>query len=183
MKHRLHDEHGIAVTLMNLGAVANDLGRCAEARLDLRRAVATLRAHGEQHRLAFGLVLLAEAECGLGEYSVARTAATEGLAISREVSHDPTVALALTRLGDLAVAAGDDRSGESLYREALSHGGGPPEVARTLERLAAVRAGTSPDEARELLGSADEMRRAHGAPAPPADRDLLERTRRRIGTG
>jgi predicted ATPase/tetratricopeptide (TPR) repeat protein/DNA-binding XRE family transcriptional regulator len=183
VKHRLGDEHGIAVTLMNLGAVANDLGRYAEARVDLRRAVATLRAHGEQHRLAFGLVLLAEAECGLGEYAAARAAATEGLAISREVSHEPTVGLALTRLGDIAVATGDDRGAESLYREALPRASGPPEVARVLERLAAVRARTSPDEARELLGSADEMRRAHGAPPPPADRGLLERTRRLTGGG
>ena len=183
MKHRLHDEHGIAVTLMNLGAVANDLGRCAEARLDLRRAVATLRAHGEQHRLAFGLVLLAEAECGLGEYSVARTAATEGLAISREVSHDPTVALALTRLGDIALATGDDRAGESRYREALSHAGDPPDVARLLERIAAVRAATSPDETRELLSRADELRRTHGAPPPPADLGRLERIRRLVDRG
>jgi predicted ATPase/Tfp pilus assembly protein PilF/DNA-binding XRE family transcriptional regulator len=183
VKHRLGDEHGIAVTLMNLGAVANDLGRYAEARGDLRRAIDILRALREQHALAFGLVLLAEAECGLGGYPAARAAATEGLAISREVSHEPTVALALTRLGDLAVATGDDRAGESLYREALSHGGAPPEVARTLERLAAVRARTAPQDARELLSTADELRLAHGAPPPPVDHDLLDRTRRLTATG
>jgi predicted ATPase/transcriptional regulator with XRE-family HTH domain len=181
VKYGLGDELGVAVTLMNLGAVANDLSRYAEARTDLRRAVATLRAHGEQHRLAFGLVLLAEAECGLGEYAAARTAASEGLTISREVSHEPTIGLALTRLGDIALATGDDRGGESRYREALSHVGDPPDVARVLERIAAVRARTAPDDARDLLGRADELRRTHGAPPPPADRGLLERARRLTG--
>ena len=177
VKRRLGDEHGVAVTLMNLAAVAGDVGRFAEARAEVGQAVTTLRAGGEQHRLAFGLTLLAEAECGLGRNDEARTAATEALAISRQVGHEATIGLALTRLGDIARATGDGRAAESLYRESLSHGGGPPEVARTLERLAAVRVAVAPDEARELLASADELRRTHGVPAPPADRPIIERTR------
>jgi tetratricopeptide (TPR) repeat protein len=181
VKRRLDDRRGIAVTLMNLAAVDNDVGRYTEARDEVGTAVAALRALGEQHSLAFGLVLLAEAECGLGRYEQARAAATEALAISGAVGHDSTVALALTRLGDIAHATGDEQTAESRYREALSHGGGPPEVARTLERLAAVRAGTAPADARELLARADELRRTHQAPPPPVDRAAIQGTRALIG--
>jgi predicted ATPase/DNA-binding XRE family transcriptional regulator len=178
VKDRIGDQRGIAVTRMNLGAVANDVGEYVEARAHLDAAVATFRARGEQHALGYALVLLAEADAGLGDHEAARRAATEALAIARTVEHGPTIGLALSRLGDVAVATGHDQEAEDLYQEALTHDAGPPEVARTLERLAAVRVRTAPDEARKLLASADETRRSHGAPPPPADRALLDRTRR-----
>ena len=40
-----------------------------------------------------------------------------------------------------------------------------------------MRVAVAPDEARELLASADELRRTHGVPASPADRPIIERTR------
>src|SRR6266545_2909012 len=177
----LADERGIAVALMNLASLDNDLGRYADGRVALRQATDLLRIRGDQHLLAFALALLAESELGLGEYEAATAAATNALEIGRRVAYRPAIGLALGRLGDVALAEGDDDRAASLFQEALDFVSGTPDLARTLEHLAAARALTAPDEARRMLEQANAVRRAYRTPIPPADRPAVERTARAVG--
>src|SRR6266542_708677 len=181
IKRELADERGIAVALMNLASLDNDLGRYADGRVALRQATDLLRIRGDQHLLAFALALLAESELGLGEYEAATAAATNALEIGRRVAYRPAIGLALGRLGDVALAEGDDDRAASLFQEALDFVSGTPDLARTLEHLAAARALTAPDEARRMLEQANAVRRAYRTPIPPADRPAVERTARAVG--
>src|SRR6266545_4963712 len=171
----------IALALMNLASLDNDLGRYADGRVALRQATDLLRIRGDQHLLAFALALLAESELGLGEYEAATAAATNALEIGRRVAYRPAIGLALGRLGDVALAEGDDDRAASLFQEALDFVSGTPDLARTLEHLAAARALTAPDEARRMLEQANAVRRAYRTPIPPADRPAVERTARAVG--
>jgi tetratricopeptide (TPR) repeat protein len=164
---------------MNLGALDNDLGRYAEARPGLSHAVESLRRAGEPHSVAFALALLAESQLGLEAPEAATAAATEALELARPVGYQPAIGLALSRLGDVALARGDLGGAERHYQNALDHVTGAPEVARVLERLAAAKVGAAPAEARRLLDRAAGIRRTHHTPAPPADRPLIESTERR----
>jgi tetratricopeptide (TPR) repeat protein len=181
IKRELADERGTAIALMNIGALDNDLGRYADARSGLERAVGWLRQAGEPHSLAFALALLAESELGLDRPEAACAAANEALRIARPVGYRPAIGLALSRLGDFAMARDDATGAEHLYQEALEHLTGAPEVARVLERLAAARVDTDPQEACRLLDRAGDIRSSHRTPAPPVDSSLIESTERRAG--
>ena len=182
IKQQIGDGRGEALTRMNLGGVENDLGRYAQAEQHLRAALAGFRAVGESSPTAFALAMLAEAELGLGRADAASAAATEAVKLAREVDYRPAIGLALARLGEVALARGDRSAATSLLHEALEYAAGPPEQARTLDRLAAATVDASPAEAARFQARAANVRAAHGIPVPPADhalhtalRPLLER--------
>jgi predicted ATPase/DNA-binding XRE family transcriptional regulator len=172
IKQEIGDDRGEALIRTNLGGVENDLGRYAEAEQHLRAAVAAFRAIGEPSSTAFALAMLAEAELGLGRADRAAAAATEAVTLAREIDYRPAIGLALARLGEVALARGDRAAAMSLLHEALEHAAGPPEQARTLDRLAAATADISPAEAVRFRTRAANIRAAHGIPVPPADRAL-----------
>ncbi len=145
--------------------------------LEPGQSVDLLRALGEPHRLACALALLAEAELGLTERAAARASATEALRIARRVGYRPAIGLALTRLGDLALARRDTTGAERFYEEALDHVSGAPDTARTLERLAAARVAAAPEEAGRLLDCAGGPGRRTRPPAPPAEHPLIDAVR------
>src|SRR5262249_41766631 len=146
----------------------------------LNRAVALLRSVGEPHALAFALALLAEAELHLGRPPAAERHAAEALELARPVGYAPAVRLALARPGDLRRGLGDAAAATELLTEAVAQTSEPPDLARTLEPLAAAVAGTSPDEARRLLDRATDIRRSRQTPPPPVDAPMLARVRQVI---
>ncbi|HEX9440857.1 MAG TPA: hypothetical protein VF909_14320, partial [Roseiflexaceae bacterium] len=83
-------------------------------------------------------------------------------------------------LGALVNAQGDAARATALLREALvlqqSHAG-KGSIASSLERFAGIAAGQGqPDRAARLLGAAEALRKAIGAPLPPVERPDYERT-------
>jgi predicted ATPase/DNA-binding XRE family transcriptional regulator len=177
IKEALGDRRGTAVALVNLGGVDNDLGHHTDAADRLATAVELFEAVDAQHPLAFALALLAEAQLGTGALDEAEVTATRALELSRRAEYRPTMGLALGRLGDIALAQGDHATAERYLEEALEYAAGAPEIARTLEHLAAVRAVTAPGQVAGLLARAGTVRRTHRTPVPPADRALLDRLR------
>lgn len=130
-----------------------------------------------QHPLAFVLAQLAEAQLGMGALDEAEATARRALELSRRAEYQPTMGLALSRLGDIALARGDHATADRYLDEAADYAVGAPDVARTLEHLAAARAVTAPAQVAGLLARAETVRRTHRTPAPPADRALLDRLR------
>src|SRR6266498_4721058 len=84
----------IAIALMNLGGLDNDLGRFASAHQQLHEAVAMLRELNDCYLVGFSLALRAEAELGLGEPDTAHASATEALRIARDAEYQPAIGLA-----------------------------------------------------------------------------------------
>jgi tetratricopeptide (TPR) repeat protein len=180
IKQDLGDERGTAIALMNLGGLDNDLGRHTDARTRLREAITPLRALGEPYLLAFALALLAEADLGMGDHDTAQASATEALRLARDAEYGPAIGLALARLGDLALARDDPATAIRYLTDALAHTRGDPDVARTLEHLAAAQVRTDPAQAGHLLERAERLRQSSRTPAPPADAALLHRVRQTV---
>ena len=121
---------------MNLGGVQNDLGRYADAHLHLQLAVAYLRTADDPAPAGHALAMLAEALLGLGRAEESAIHADEALHLARKAGHRPGMAVALARLGDLALARGDHHAAAVLLHQALEDAAGPREQARILDRLA-----------------------------------------------
>jgi non-specific serine/threonine protein kinase len=168
------------------------LGRVAHWRGDLARAVALYeaalalaRAHDDRNSIAWVLASLGRAVHLGGDPARASALLEESRALHAELNNDGGVSTALHALG-LATADQGDRSRASVHLRAslairwrLAARLG---IAESIEGLAMVAIGGAAGpttrraalvEAVTLLGSADAMRAAIGAPAPPADRPGL----------
>ncbi|MGH2387909.1 MAG: hypothetical protein ACRDIE_06850, partial [Chloroflexota bacterium] len=122
--------------------------------------------------------IVAAAHIGLGElayaggdYAGAEVYAEEGLRLSRLVGHVDGEALAICVLGDVAAAQGRHAAAAVYYRESLQqclHFEIRVTAARCLEGLADVTLEQGQGRpALRLLGAADALRAACGAPVPP----------------
>ncbi|HXF61753.1 MAG TPA: tetratricopeptide repeat protein [Caldilineaceae bacterium] len=122
-----------------------------------------------------GNVLLAQ-----GDYSAARLRLEEAVALQREVGDRWGLANALNNLGNVLRAQGDYIAAGRLYTESLAMNrvlGDRWALAYLLEdlgSLAALQGDAEP--ALVLIGAAGSLRRAIGAPLPPADQAKLDET-------
>lgn len=171
IKREIGDARGTAVTLLNSGGVENDLGHYPAAVEHLGAAVAWFHEAGEPAPAAFARAMLAEALLGAGDLDAAEAAAHEALAEARAVDHRAAIGLATARLGDVALARGDHARAATLLLSALDDAAGPPERARTLDRLAAARAPADPVAAARYAEQARALRREHDIAVPPVERD------------
>ncbi len=169
IKQEIGDARGTAVTLVNSGGVENDLGRYAAAAEHLTAAFTWFRDAGEAASAAFAQAMLAEALLGGGDAVAAEVAASEALERARTVDYRAAIGLASARLGEVALFRGDHASAESLLLSAHADAVGPPEQARTLDRLAAAVAPSDPKRARRFAEQAQALRREHDIATPPGE--------------
>ncbi|MFI7602514.1 ATP-binding protein [Actinoplanes sp. NPDC049681] len=170
IKHEIGDARGTAVTLLNLGGVENDLGRYTAAVEHLTAAAAWFRDAGASAPRAFAQAMLAEALLGTGDLDAAETVATEALDQARTVDYRAAIGLATARLGDVALARGDHPRAATLLLAALDDTVGPPEQARTLDRLATAVKPADPQGAARFAERAETLRRQHDLASPPPER-------------
>jgi predicted ATPase/DNA-binding XRE family transcriptional regulator len=168
IKREIGDDRGTAVTLLNCGGVENDLGRYAEAVAHLSAAATWFREAGETAPAAFARAMLAEALLGAGDVDAAEATAAEAVELARTVDHRAAIGLATARLGDVALARGEPERAATLLLSALDDAAGPPEQARTLERLALALSTTDPVGGARFAERARVLRRDHDIAAPRA---------------
>lgn len=157
---RIGDDSGVATALSSLAALARDRG-------DLNRAASLAEESASIEQI--GLVALHR-----NEYDRAEQLFDEALALARADGDDANVRDALANLAAVARRRGTYGVALARYRETLDllrAETNKAALARTLEGYATTLAATgdSPRAAR-LLGAADTLRRAIGAPILPAER-------------
>ncbi|WP_336083791.1 BTAD domain-containing putative transcriptional regulator [Nocardia sp. SSK8] len=170
--------------LTSLGRIAllrGDFGHSAELH-ERARVVAVDQGHlvGEEAAV-LGLGLVARRR---GDLPAARAHLGAWLDWHLGAESHFGAALILAELGFTAELAGDPAEAEELHRRGLESArrtGDPRAMALALEGLAGARSlvGASAHAAR-LLGAADSLRRATGAPLPPAERGDVDRIEARV---
>jgi tetratricopeptide (TPR) repeat protein len=149
-------------------------GYLTEGRERLAELLAAAGAPGQtaaRARALRGLGIVAEAQ---GDYAVARRHYEEALALMRELGDRRGIALSLNNLGDVARDRGDYAAARALHEESLAIGRelGDRAIAWILESFAmlALREGATRNRAARLLGAAEALREAIGAPLSPGER-------------
>ena len=116
--------------------------------------------------LSWSLCIIGGCELAAGRLAEARTALVEARTIGTAIENPWTSALAIQRLGDLALQEGETGKAEDLYHEALAIRHKRrflPDVAESLDALASIAARQeSSMETARLYGAADALRRSLG---------------------
>jgi len=170
----------IATVLGNLGVVAAEQGDYARASEFFEESLALKRRLGHAQGVAVSLTNLGLVAREQGDYARATSLYGEGLALYRGLGDKRGIANALIDLGLIAQEQGRDERARGLHLESLTLAwavGDRVIVAYALEGLAraALAQGQSQRAAR-LLGVAAALRAAIGAPVPPANRVVYNRT-------
>lgn len=103
----------------NLGYVCNLAGRWEEARQAIERAIPLARAVGDKTNEAIAINMLADRDCGVGDYAAARRHASDALQRMRALSRKSGVATSLAVLGRVATIEGRFDDARSLLGESL----------------------------------------------------------------
>ncbi|MER6946372.1 BTAD domain-containing putative transcriptional regulator [Nonomuraea sp. NPDC000554] len=178
---RLAEELGLEVAfkLSALGRIALLAGEYERAddyhERARRRAVEQSYKSAEEHAV-LGLALSARRQ---GRYERAEEYLLPWLDWLRQVGGTPGIAFVLAELGFAAEQRGDAETALSRQRaghEAARAYGDPRAVALSLEGLAgALRLSGDPAQAATLLGRAEALREASGAPLPASERLDVDR--------
>jgi predicted ATPase/DNA-binding CsgD family transcriptional regulator len=177
MFRELGDEWGIAHSLHYEGISVWQQGKHAEARPLLEESLKLYRELGDRQGIAGVLHLLRVAQ---DDYATARALCEESLDICREIGDKRGMARGLIGLGEVALGQGDHATARVAYQESIAifkELGDKWFIAVSLDGLAAViSAEGRPDRAARLLGTAEALLEAIGAPLPPHCRPAHERT-------
>jgi predicted ATPase len=180
LTRQLGDTGHQALALLILGAVAREQGSYGRAAAWLEESLALTRQAGNKGGSALALITLGLVARAQGDYGRAQALSSEGLALTRQLGDRWGSAYALLSLGMLTRERGDYERATSLYAESLmlfqtlGEKGG---LIGCLEGVAGVLGlQGQPARAARLLGAAAALRRALGAPLPPADRASHDRT-------
>jgi len=173
------NESALASALNGLGDVAYLQGDDARAMALWWEAVALSQSVGDRWSILWPLRNLCWLALERGDDGRVLALLEAQVGWHRERGPDGLVYL-LHVLGALVNAQGDAARATALLREALvlqqSHAG-KGSIASSLERFAGIAAGQGqPDRAARLLGAAEALRKAIGAPLPPVERPDYERT-------
>jgi predicted ATPase/DNA-binding CsgD family transcriptional regulator len=170
---------GIATSLTNLGALAVDQGDTSRAVALLQEGLALMRGLGDARGIASALHNLAAVRRDMGEWQRAADLHSESLALWRELGDRWGVAASLHDLARVTGRLSDGRRAAGLLAESLAlftELGVRQGTAACLEGLAAVAlAADRPLDAARLLGAAEALREAIGAPLPARERQDLAR--------
>jgi predicted ATPase/DNA-binding CsgD family transcriptional regulator len=184
-------EQGIAVSraaedgaaeancLWSLAEVALDQGNEREARRLAEAALVRAQAVGWPIGVVVSRRVLGSVHIREGRYAAADDMLRVSLADARAIGGRWWVAEILTQLAQLALAQGDLGKASGWLMESLTVArdlGDRAGIARALEgtaELAAVQRAARP--ALQLIGAAAALRESLRAPAPPAERNRLER--------
>jgi predicted ATPase/DNA-binding SARP family transcriptional activator len=185
----LGNRWGTALCLNNLGTVAFDQGEYDAARGPYEESLAISRELGDQAGIAYTLYDLGCIADRQRDYVAARSLHEESLAIRRELGDRLGIAQSLHGLGLSAHELGDLKTARSLQIESLEIKrdlGDRTGIAHSLEAHAYLAIETPGDltdhDARmrtpRLLGAAEALREAIGAPLPPNNQnDHLRRVK------
>jgi predicted ATPase/DNA-binding SARP family transcriptional activator len=183
------DKRGIASMMTNLGNVANYTGDYATARQNQEASVAIFRELGDKIGLVIALNNLGVVAEQQGDNFAARHFYEESIATAHQLGEKNMVAYALNSLAHVVYLQGDVIDAQRYYRESLvicQEIGEKRVIAYCLEGFAkvAARYGNAA-RAANLLGAAEALRQAIGAPLNGAERSELDQdvvvTRNQLG--
>jgi predicted ATPase/DNA-binding XRE family transcriptional regulator len=172
LAQQLGDRRGVAQGLFNLGVVAYWQSDFAQAYALSEQSAAAYRALGDQMGAAYALDTLGMAAHKLGRRAQAREQLDEGLRLLRALGDQMGVALLLTDLATVAVDGGEWAQARQQFWEAIAVSmqvGDRRRIAFCLEGLARALLPEQCDAAAQLLGAAEALREAIGAPLPPSE--------------
>jgi len=179
LARELDNPVGVTIVLNNLANLATQYeGRPDVARALLEESLAIWRALGDKAGIALALTNLGGLANDAGDLAEARRLHEESLALAHETGEPGRIALAAGNVGAVAWRQGRFDEARRHLAEALELWqkiGSWRDVAWTLEEVAetAVHEGR-PRTAATLLGAASALRRAHGVPLPPRERERIE---------
>jgi hypothetical protein len=139
--------------------------------------------HGEPGRRRAGdgagaLLALARVSWHEKEAETAQALLDEALAIGRKLGGKRIIAESLEGLGQIALVEGDTAKARTLITESLDlsrESGESLGAVMSLEGLARLAAAErQPERAARLIGAAEGLRQAIGAPRPPLDQAACE---------
>lgn len=166
----LEQPQGTAMALGNLTKLSLRVGDIEAANGYADRCLTIERAAGNTRGILLGLECLGQIRLAEGDVPGARAALEESLALSRTLGDAFGEAMALHQLGLAAELDGDRPEALRLLVSALRRRhdvGDREDLAVSLDRVAALAAGTDPTLAVRLLGAAEELRERHRLPTPP----------------
>lgn len=186
IRRELGDRAGVSASRSNLGLVLREQGDCETARRFFAESLADERELGSRRGTVILLNNLADAARCLGDYEQARSLLAEGIPIARQSGYRASLAEALYHLGKMAYDQHDIAQARSFLRESLTiqqeleNRSGMADALEPIALLAAAE--ELPDSSREtqaemaarLLGAAQALREAIGAPLPPSRRPNVE---------
>jgi predicted ATPase/class 3 adenylate cyclase len=177
----LEDRWAVALVLNNLGALARYRGDSKRATALYQESLECARATGDAWSTAIVLSNLGELAHDAGDGERATALCDASLAMFRELGEKRGMAHVLGYLAGITREQGDLGRAVALYRDSLAlyqHVGERSGVAATLERLAEVDCSLGEAaRAARLLGAAAALRERIGAPVPPVEQAIVERTR------
>jgi predicted ATPase/class 3 adenylate cyclase len=169
-RHR-HDGQGVAQSLIQLVQVAMQEGRMSEAKSLSAQSLAVSRELGDTYAITASLAFLGEVALAEGAVGDARRMVAESLEGGRALGDKWRIARALHVLGEIACREGDCRRAAALHRDALRTRreiGQRDGIVDSLESLADLAARQEDwERAARLLGAAEALRDAIGAPVAP----------------
>jgi predicted ATPase/class 3 adenylate cyclase len=179
IRRKLADRPRIAGLLSNLGIVARFQADYDLARALNEEALAIRRELGDRWAIANSLNNQGTVALDQGDYAEARARLEEAVVILREIGDRWYYANSLNNLGNVARAQADYATARALYTESLVINrdlGDKWALAYLLEDIGGLSALQGEAErALRLVGAADTLREAIGAPLPPAEQASLER--------
>lgn len=174
LRREIEDGWGLAVTLLNLAQLAADEGADSEAEQHYAEGLRRYRELDDRWGIAACLAGMGQVAARAGDGAAAGPLLREALAVARSLGDDRGAATALAQLGSLTEEDGELDAAQAYLADSLQlritlqdrRG-----VADSLERLASLAASFGePRRAATLLGAADGVRAAIGAPLPPGER-------------
>ncbi len=169
----LGNRGGVAISYYALGRVAQRTGDLKAATALYEESLGTFRQQGNRWGTGWALHGLGHVARLRGNYDTALSLLTENLSIFRGLAFEQGIGVTLGALGTVARLEGHVERAAALFAEALDHLraiGDKVAIAGCLEGLAGVAAGRGAHPgAAYLLGAAQALRDATGAPVPPCD--------------
>lgn len=182
LSRAIEDRWGIAQALLTMGRIASDLGEADEASALFEESLAIVRELGHTRDVALALAGLGSLAHYQGDYERAVTLMEESLTLLRPLGDMIRVAEVSIALGRTRDARGEGAQAAEAYTEGLSINralGNRLGVAEALEGVAALggewEVAAHAERSARLLGAAEALRGAIGAPLAPADRSFRER--------
>ena len=180
LRQEMGDTGGVIISLNNLGLVVQDQGDLARAEALFEEVLAFFRERGNRRGIAGSLNNLGEVALAQGNLTRARLLCEEALALRQGLNDRAGIASSLINLGLIACAQGDLARARLLYEEGLvlfRELGDTRGVGDTMEGQAQVVAAHGhAARAAHLLGAAEAVRAAIGAPLLPRAKAAHDRT-------
>ncbi len=180
LRREIGDIWGVAGSLSNLSSVVAEQGELPRAIILQEESLVLRRELGDKVTIGLALTNLGVLARYQGQYEQAAAFLEEGLALRSELGDKWGAANALANLGNVAVDQDDDARAVAAYRQSLTlcrDIGDKRTIPYCLEGLAAVACARGHAErAARLCGAADALRSVIGAPLPPVERPMLDRT-------